>query len=340
MCIVLFEVVLRMCGFGRLEIYEPDARLYWRLKPNQTCFTKVGRKPVRIDSHGTRGTEFTAQKPANTLRILSLGDSRTFGWGLSEAETYSVELGRLLQANLDGELSSTAAGGEAGSPTAGVNAFTARAGRRVEVINAGVNAWSYQQMLVFYRDIAVAWQPDVVIVGEANLWTQFSEGNSPEFVKQFILRVRLKNLLRRSAIYHFVVEVKLRDFYERHRTKFIPVDPAQDTLFKEQQQADPEAAFREAITELCRMVVTNGATPVLLFLPRLEELDVSKPAAGLQLKRGIAGQLGTSFVNVAPDLVAKGKALYLEADPVHLNAQGNAIVAQRLFETMTNSLVQ
>jgi hypothetical protein len=36
-------------------------------------------------------------------------------------------------------LSSTAAGGEAGSPTAEVNAFTARAGRRVEVINAGVN---------------------------------------------------------------------------------------------------------------------------------------------------------------------------------------------------------
>ena len=29
------------------------------------------------------------------------------------------------------------------------------------------------------------------------------------------------------------------------------------------------------------------------------------------------------------------KALYLEADPVHLNARGNEIVAQSLFETIT-----
>jgi hypothetical protein len=30
----------------------------------------------------------------------------------------------------------------------------------------------------------------------------------------------------------------------------------------------------------------------------------------------------------------------LAVNAVHLNDQGNAIVAQRLFETMTNSLVQ
>ena len=36
----------------------------------------------------------------------------------------------------------------------------------------------------------------------------------------------------------------------------------------------------------------------------------------------------------------RAKALYLEADPVHLNAAGNGLVAQRLFETMTNQLRQ
>src|SRR5206468_1484879 len=46
---------------------------------------------------------------------------------------------------------------------------------RVEVINAGVNAWSFQQMLVFYRDFAAAWKPDAVVLADANLWTQFSE---------------------------------------------------------------------------------------------------------------------------------------------------------------------
>ena len=82
LCVAALEIVLRLAGYGNLEIYEPDAKLYWKLKPNQDCFTKIDHKPVHINSHGTRGAEFTVEKPANTFRILSLGDSRTFGWGL------------------------------------------------------------------------------------------------------------------------------------------------------------------------------------------------------------------------------------------------------------------
>src|SRR5678816_722373 len=97
LCLLGAETTLRLAGFGNLEIYEPDPRLYWRLKPNQDCLTKIDRKPVHINSHGTRGAEFVAEKPPGTFRVLSLGDSRTFGWGLSQAQTYSEEYGRLLQ---------------------------------------------------------------------------------------------------------------------------------------------------------------------------------------------------------------------------------------------------
>src|SRR6266511_3843525 len=96
-CAALLEMVLRLCGYGNLEIYEPDPVLYWKLKPRQNCYTKIDHKPVHINSHGTRGAEFQAAKPPNTIRILSLGDSRTFGWGLSESETYSGLLEQLLQ---------------------------------------------------------------------------------------------------------------------------------------------------------------------------------------------------------------------------------------------------
>ena len=33
-CGLILEVALRIAGYGNLEIYEPDAKLYWRLKPN------------------------------------------------------------------------------------------------------------------------------------------------------------------------------------------------------------------------------------------------------------------------------------------------------------------
>jgi lysophospholipase L1-like esterase len=310
-CLILLEVALRFLGYGNLEIYEPDRKLYWRLKAGQDCYTKIGRRPVHINSRGTRGPEFQIEKPSGTFRILSLGDSRTFGWGLSDEETYSRRLEYLLRE---------------------------RSGRPVEVINAGVNAWSYPQMQVYFRDEGLAFQPDLVILGEANLWTQFSEHNSPEFVDQFLGRVRLKNFVRRFALYHFLIEVQLQDFYQRHRTKFIPVDPKQDQFFTEQQQEDPDRVFREAIRSLCLSAKSNGVQPVLLHLPTVNDLGPTNESHVLRVKREVAHQTGAPLVDLTPQLSPQGKALYLEADPVHLNAQGNMIVAERLIQILTNHL--
>ena len=348
-CVVLIEAVLRLNGYGDLEIYLPDPKLYWRLKPNQECFTKVDHHPVHINSLGTRGPEFAAEKPAKVIRILSLGDSRTFGWGLPDEATYSRRLERLLQEYFDGrhqtsniEHPTTNAPLTPGlSPSDGErkNPRQARVESwRAEVINAGVNAWSFPQMQVFFRDFGLKWSPDFVVLGEANLWTQFSEENSQKFVKQFMSRVRLKNLLRRSAIYHFAIEVKLQSFYQRHRTKFIPLDPKQDPFFKEQQQRDPNAVFRTAVEDLCRTAESNGVNTVLLFLPTLDELSATGESRMLAAKRAVAVKLGVPVVDLTPDLAARGKALYLEADPVHLNAAGNDVVAGQLFKTISDLL--
>ena len=311
LCIVIAEVTLHLMGYGNLEAYDPDPRLYWRLKPNQNCFTKVNHEPVRINSLGTRGAEFQPSKPVQTYRILSLGDSRTFGWGLTEDETYSARLGHLLQ-----EKFGTA--------------------RRVEVINAGVNGWAYDQMYVYFRDVALGYHPDLVIVGEGNGWTQFSEKSSPEFIKKFMWRVRLKNVLRRSAIYHYAVELKLKSFYERHRAKFIPVDPNQDPYFKEQQRKDPQEIFYGAIEELCSTAVSNHVQPVVLFLPVVQNLTATNRATPLRIKHTVAEKLNIPLVDPTAELRKGGESLYLEGDPVHFNAEGNRILAEELFNSVTN----
>jgi lysophospholipase L1-like esterase len=303
----VFEIALRLQGYGNLEIYAPDPRLFWRLKPNQNCYTKVDHKPVHINSHGTRGPEFETAKPPGTFRILSLGDSRTFGWGLTENETYSAKLGQMLQ------------------DSRGMS-------NRVEVINAGVNGWSYQQMLVYFREDGLAMHPDAVLIGEANLWTQFSEHSTPEFVRKFIWRVRLKNLLRRSAIYHYAIELKLKDFYERHRAKFIPIDPNQDPFFKEQQQKDPNAVFRTAIHDLCSLARSNGVQPMLLFLPVLGDLQNTNASDVLQIKRSVSESLDVPLIDMTELLQpGGGRCLYLEGDPVHFNVDGNRIIAETIY---------
>lgn len=303
-CVLAVEVPLRMAGYGHLEIYEPHPAMFWRLKPNQTGLTKVDRKPFHINSHGTRGSEFQSAKPAGTVRIVSLGDSRTFGWGLSDQETYSAVLETLLQKRL------------------GVD-------RRVEVINAGVNAWSLPQMYAYFRHEGVTYKPDYVVIGDGNGWTQFREEADPSFIRTFMWSVRLKNLLRRFAIYHYVIEVKLQSVYQRYRERFIPVDPKNDALYKDQQQRDPDRVFKEAIDHLCRMALSEGVTPVVLYLPTRTELR-EKPTGVYEAKAAIARELDIPFVDLTPLLKDRRDPLYLDADSVHLNVAGNRIIADAL----------
>ena len=310
-CFLVLEIVLRIAGFGNVEIYVPDPLLYWKLKPNQDCYTKFDHKPVHVNSRGTRGPEFQVPKPAGTLRILSLGDSKTFGWGMTEAETYSGLVEKMLQQHVG-------------------------SGKRVEVINAGVNAWSYGQIHTYLREFGLQYQPDILVLGDANAWTQFGDHNSPEFVAAFMRRVRLKNLLRRSATYHFIVEYKLKDLYERTRTRFVPLDPKQDTYFKEQQQKDPDAFFRDKIERICQMALSNRIQPVLLFMPAVEQLGSAETPQPLRAKTTVSQKLGVPLIDTTPDLKPQGAALYLEGDRAHLNVPGNELVARRLFQTLTN----
>ena len=310
LCVAAFEIILRLSGYGNQVIYQPDPKLYWKLKPDQDCYTKIGRNPIRINSLGTRGPEFQIEKPADTIRILSLGDSRTFGWGLSDEETYSRRLQSLLQEYVGKD-------------------------KRVEVINAGVNAWSYPQMWVYFRDTGLKFKPDIVVLAGANLWTQFSEQNSASFVRQFMWRVRLKNFLRRFAIYDYVVEVKLEKYYQRYKARFIPVNPNQDPLFKAEQQKHPYALFRSSIEDLCDLAQKNDVKPVLLHLPEANTLDTTNHPV-LNVMREVHVKSGVPVVDMTAEVKPQGKALYLDADPVHLNARGNELVARQLFETVTN----
>lgn len=312
LCGAVAEGVLRLRGYGNLEIYEPDPLLYWRLKANQECYTKVNRHPVRINAHRTRGGEFSTVKPAGTLRIISIGDSRTFGWGLREEETYSARLQKHLQERFG-------------------------ATKKIEVINAGVNAWSFPQMTAFVRAYALAWQPDLVILGDGNLWTQFSENQDPAFLRQFARRVRLKNFLRGFALYHFVVEVKLHEFYAKYRSNFIPVDPSQDQMFKEQQQKDPAAFFRQSIETFCRTARSNGVPTVLLYLPPQEALTSTNNQFAMvrRAKQEVSRKWSLPLLDPTPELTPRANELYLEGDAVHFNAAGNEIIGRRLSEVVS-----
>ena len=74
----------------------PDAQLYFRHEANlDTSYQGVR---VKTNSIGFRDDEIS-DKRTGEFRILFLGDSVTFGWGVEAQDTFSERTGRLLQAD-------------------------------------------------------------------------------------------------------------------------------------------------------------------------------------------------------------------------------------------------
>lgn len=113
------------------SLYEHDYLLFWRLKPN----VFDGGRPF-TNSLGLRGPEVPGD-PSGEFRILSLGESSTFGWRVRTEETYSAILESRLRF-VDG--------------------------RRVRVVNAGVPSYTSFQGYQYLRERGLDLEPDAVLI--------------------------------------------------------------------------------------------------------------------------------------------------------------------------------
>ena len=150
----LAELVLRLAGFEgdaatyylqfhvpeiRSAGYERDPARFWKLKPGFHGQVSDNYPwQVSVNAHGMRGPDVPIEKPTNTFRILSIGDSSAFGWGVPPEQTYAGALERILNEN-------------AGSV-------------RCQVLNAGVPGYSSYQGLQYLRRELLAYKPDLVLV--------------------------------------------------------------------------------------------------------------------------------------------------------------------------------
>jgi lysophospholipase L1-like esterase len=110
----------------------------WSFRPNTYQDTYVG-VPVRINNLGLRGNDTTVAKPPGVFRIIGVGDSITFGYGVRQEDTFL----QVLEKNLNGE---------------------APSGLRYQVLNAGVPATGMEYYTHFIEDTAPPLQPDLILV--------------------------------------------------------------------------------------------------------------------------------------------------------------------------------
>jgi len=120
-------------SFNEFRFYQYDSVLGWKNKPRERGWltTKEGKFWVEINSFGLRDKEISLSK--RKKRILVLGDSFTWGYGVNQGETFSDELEKLFE-------------------------------NKVEVINAGVTGYGTDQEFLYLVNEGYKFKPDIVLL--------------------------------------------------------------------------------------------------------------------------------------------------------------------------------
>src|SRR5215216_100833 len=116
----------------KFDVYDPVRG--WAVAPDIRDMAVFDHKVLNTNSRGIRGTtEYSYARVPGKYRILTLGDSYTFGDEVSDDETFSSVLAKLLP--------------------------------DTEVLNLGVHGYGHDQMLLYFKREGVKYHPDIVILG-------------------------------------------------------------------------------------------------------------------------------------------------------------------------------
>lgn len=180
----------------RDQFWKYDSLLGWAHEPGQEGVFETPQfsTRVRINDKGLRDRPHSYECQNDKERILVLGDSFAWGYGVEESERFS----QLLEKSLD-----------------------------VEVINAGVSGYSTDQELLWYKNEGIKYETDLVIlvvtgndVGDNNQQLVSNIYYKPRFVLEddhLVLRGYpvpktssmgrfVYSLSQRSALAYFVVQ--------------------------------------------------------------------------------------------------------------------------------------
>ena len=213
---------------------------------------------ISLNADGFRDDEFPTTKSPDTIRIIALGDSWTFGHNAESNQTYPYHLRNLLKQDLPG--------------------------KNIEVLNLGMLAYTSHQGLKLLRQKAMGLQPDIVLIGYAMNDASISGWHDKDvFVpkqKRFSLR---RFIVENSELYRLATYLgQLRKFQSTTMGDTLKAvsDPNDKFIYESWVSAEaleaanyeklearirvPPADYEQNIREMIRVVREYGATPVLL----------------------------------------------------------------------------
>jgi lysophospholipase L1-like esterase len=301
----------------------PDPILGWRNLPGYIG-DNLGA-PVRHNALGLRGPELAIDKPPGTLRVLLLGDSTVYGHGVEESATF----GRVLEARLQARL-----------PEA-----------RVEVIDAGVPAYSSLQSLRQLRYVLADTAPDVIVIG--NMWSDSMPSEVPDDTwllgdpwRERALRVD-ERLSEWSAAWCAVKPVRAATRAQEEAFARV-AQPGHVTPDLPSRRA-PLEDYQQNLETMAGWARAHGAAPVFLALGHPSDRESGLVGIGPRHRANIeayrARMRAAAVAQRAP--LAEAASAYGKAraagrhdlflDSIHPTPEGHALVADVLESTLLQS---
>lgn len=293
------------------EVFKKDGLVFWRLRPSQNISSKFFEgKEYRINSCGLRGDEIADK--SEKLRIIAIGNSCTFGWGIGEEQTYIHRLGDLIN-------------NDASMPD-------------IEVINGGVPGYSTFQGRRFFISDIVPLKPDVVLIMFAwnDQWA--AAGNiadkDQEMPPEIVLKIQ--NLFSRLKLYRLIKKLTLS----------VVEKPLEEQLVKDApvyRVSIPDFYNNlEFIVQYCKR---EGITPILLTspIPSLEKYYPPGKQSMMHIYHqyynqqihSLARSTGAGMVDLAREF-NRYDDLFDDAvnDPIHFNARGHRVAAAEIYQVI------
>lgn len=309
----LLDCGLRPFVEPKTTLYVPDRELGWRLAPGAE--DEYGGVRVRINAKGLRGPELDYAKPDGSLRILWLGDSVTFGYGVERVDDTF--------------------------PYRATAALAPRLAQPVESVNAGVGGYAAWQEQAWLEREGWRYAPDLVVVGfvlndltePLSLVRYGGQGEGWQLARN--ARSALDRWLSASALATALREGFATLRFGRDVRRGAQVAETRDVM---RLVAEPDAALWERswrITEselghIFAAARERDVPVTLVVLPYAFQLEAPEATAGPQRRIvAFARSAGVPVLDLLPVLRAHAaERPFLDAS--HLSAAGHAAAADAL----------
>jgi hypothetical protein len=287
-----------------IAIYRPgidafDPLLGWRNRAGfRSARPILGSREVSTNANGARGRREYTRERGDARRIVVIGDSFAFGWGVVDGETYAARLEESLP--------------------------------RCEVVNLGVGGYGTDQMLLMLESEGLRYRPDLVIVGLVSADTDRNLVSFRDFAKpHFVLDRGSLRLMGTPVpapetwVSREPARLKSKDLVE-----IVAVAAEQRTSWRRRRAERLTWMLWKRIDRVAR---DAGARTLFVFAPHAHEIGRDGPAAGEQLAVRFAAHEGARLLNMGDEFRRRRRAGEAFSDG-HWGAREHRLIARAIRE--------